>query len=123
MPCHDSIRAPARVLATAIAAVLLTAPGPAAATDSLVECIEGAEFIANAAASRDNGMSREAYLDRLEQGFVAIRAFPVAPRWFVEDADDERFLRSSVESVYDRPTTPDGHHAAFFAACVSRGAA
>ena len=120
MACHDTRRAAAWILAAAAA---LVPPAAQAAPSSLVECIEGAEFIANAAASRDNGMSREAFLDRLEHDFVAIRAFPPALRWFVRDGDDERFLRSAVEGVYDRPTTPDRHHAAFFAACVSRGAA
>ena len=39
--------------------------------------------------------------------FVAIRAFPVALRWFVKDTDDEAFLRAAVEDVYDRPQDPE----------------
>ena len=35
-------------------------------TSTLEECIEGADFIGNAAYSRDNGMARAAFLDRLE---------------------------------------------------------
>ena len=94
-----------------------------AGQSTIVECIEGSDFIANAAASRDNGMSRKAFLERLEGDFLAIRAYPVALRWFVKDADDERFLRSAVADVYDRPQAPDRHRERFFAACVSRAAA
>jgi hypothetical protein len=94
-----------------------------AAPSTLTECIEGADFVANAATSRDNGLARESFLDRLEADFTAIRAFPVALRWFVKDADDEAFLREAVEGVYDRPLDPERHRAAFFAACVTRAAA
>ena len=48
---------------------------------------------------------------RLEGDFVAIRAFPVALRWFVKDADDERFLRAAAEDVFDRPLPPERHRA------------
>ena len=105
------------------AAVALSPLGTLAASSSLVECIEGADFIANAAASRDNGLPRDAFLDRLEGDFVAIRAFPVALRWFVKDTDDEAFLRAASEDVYDRPLAPDRHREAFFAACVTRATA
>jgi hypothetical protein len=47
-----------------------------ATTSTLEECVEGADFIGHAAYSRDNGMAREAFLDRLEGDFVTIRAFP-----------------------------------------------
>ena len=100
------------------------APTAAFATAStLGECVEGADFIANAAAARDNGMGRATFLDRLEGDFMAIRAFPVGLRWFVRDADDERFLRAAAEDVFDRPRLPERHRTAFFAACVSRSAA
>ncbi len=119
-------RSGSRVAAACVAAVAgLSALAPAAAPaapSSLVECIEGSDFIGNAAASRDNGLSREAFLDRMEGDFVAIRAFPAALRWFVKDVDDENFLRSAAEDVYDRPKAPDRHRAAFFAACISRSA-
>ena len=78
--------------AAAAAALALASSGAAAGVTSFAECIEGSDFIANAAGSRDNGMSREAFLDRLEGDFLMIRAFPVALRWFVKDAADERFL-------------------------------
>ena len=108
----------------ALGCALALAPMWAHATSStLEECVEGAEFIGNAAYSRDNGLARQAFLDRLEGDFVAIRAFPSALRWFVKDADDERFLRAAATAVFDRPQPPDRHRAAFFAACVSRAAA
>ena len=118
---------PMRRLLIVLACAATLAPGahPAARASgtTLGECIEGADFIANAAASRDNGIGRDAFLARLEGDFVAIRAFPAALRWFVKDADDERFLRAAVEAVYDRPIAPDRHRAAFFAACVGRSSA
>ena len=105
------------------AAAALATLGAHAATSTLEECVEGSDFIANAAHARDNGMARDAFLERLEGDFMAIRAFPVALRWFVKDRDDERFLRAAVEAVYDRPRPPDAHREAFFAACVRRAGA
>ncbi|CAG0992760.1 hypothetical protein BURK1_02360 [Burkholderiales bacterium] len=115
-------------LFTMLAAVLglLAAAAPGAARggpSTLVECIEGSEFVANAAASRDNGISRDAFLDRLEGDLAAIHAFPVSIRWFAKDADDEQFLRAAARDVFDRPRSPERHAAAFFAACVARGSA
>lgn len=107
----------------ACAAALAAALDVHASVTTLAECVEGADFVANAAHARDNGMAREAFLDRLEGDFLAIRAFPVALRWFVKDRDDERFLRAAAENVFDRPQPPDRHRSAFFAACVSRATA
>ena len=110
------------VVLACVAAALLP-PTAGAAPSTLAECVEGADFIANAASARDNGLARETFLDRLESDFVTIRAFPVALRWFVKDAADERFLRAAAEDVYDRPTAAERHRSAFFAACVSRSTA
>ena len=105
-------------------ALAALAPLLAQATPStLEECVEGADFIGNAAYSRDNGLARATFLDRLEGDFVAIRSFPAKLRWFVKDADDERFLRAAAMDVFDRPQQPDRHRAAFFAACVTRATA
>jgi hypothetical protein len=119
---------PRRKASLAVAALVaalaaLAPPTASAAVSTLEECIEGSEFIANAAASRDNGLPREAFLDRLEGDFVAIRAFPAPLRWFVKDPDDEAFLRMAAEDVFDRPLAPDRHREAFFAACVTRATA
>ena len=51
-----------------------------------------------------------------------IRAFPPALRWFVHDADDERFLRVEVEAVFDKPETSERHRAGFMARCTERSA-
>ena len=88
---------------------------------TLDECAEAAEFIANAARARDNGMTRAAYVGRLADDLVVIRAFPPALRWFAKDADDERFLLAAAARVYDVPRLPSEHHAEFLAACIERG--
>ena len=111
------------VLGCAAALMVVGATGARGSGTSLAECIEGADFIANAAMSRDNGIGRAAFIARLEGDFAAIRAYPVALRWFVKDGDDERFLRAAAEDVFDRPLPPDRHRAAFFAACVGRASA
>lgn len=92
----------------------------AASAPSLSECLEAADFIANAAHARDNGMTRAAFMGRLAEDLVAIRAFPAELRWFVKDADDERFLHGQVETVFDAPAAPDDHRNAFLRACFRR---
>jgi hypothetical protein len=108
-------------MAAAVAvAVWLAAPNTAASVLTLADCFEGSDFIANAAMSRDNGMSRAAFLDRLEQDFFAIRAFPSELRWFAKDEDDEQFLHAAVEDVFDLPALPQTHRALFLRACFDR---
>jgi hypothetical protein len=102
----------------ALGAFAATAAG--ASVPSVQECLEGSDFIANAARARDNGMARERFLDRLDTDLHAIRAFPPALRWFARDADDETFLRGATERVFDRPQSPDDHRAAFLRACFDR---
>ena len=94
----------------------------AAQVHSPGECSEGGDFIRNAALSRDGGMTRESFVGRLEGDMQTIRAFPPALRWFVHDADDERFLRIEVEAVFDKPETSEGHRAGFMARCTERSA-
>jgi hypothetical protein len=105
-----------------LAIVALAGPCSAAlaGVSTLDDCLEGADFIGNAARSRDNGMSREAFIGRLEDDLVVIRAFPPALRWFAKDASDERFLLAAATRVYDRPRAPPEHQADFLAACVER---
>ncbi len=90
---------------------------------SMNECFEGSEFIGNAALSRDAGMPATAFLDRMEEDFVLIRAFPNELRWFVHDADDESFLLHETSEVFDHPEPADDHRRAFLHACVERMAA
>jgi hypothetical protein len=91
-----------------------------ASTPSSTECTEGAEFIANAAQARENGMSREAFIDQMQSDFETIRAFPNELRWFVHDSADEAFLLGAAREVFDRPDAPELHRVTFFRACMSR---
>ena len=104
---------------TVVAALLLSA-GAAAGPHSASECREGGDFIRNAALSRDGGTTREFFVGRLEEDLLTIRAFPPALRWFVRDADDEKFLRAEVEAVFDAPRTSEEHRAAFLERCARR---
>jgi hypothetical protein len=104
-----------------ILAVSLLLPGLVAAEPhSAGECREGGDFIRNAALSRDGGTSREFFVNRLEQDFVMIRAFPKALRWFAHDSDDEQFLRTEVASVFDSPLAGDRQRAEFLTHCIER---
>lgn len=115
------LQAGLRLLALlALATVPLAAQ---AGVPTVPDCLEGADFIANAARARDNGVRREAFLGRMADDFVVIRAFPPAFRWFVQDADDERFLLEAAARVYEQPRPPAQHHADFLAACLERLAA
>ncbi len=87
---------------------------------SVADCFEGSDFIANAASARENGMSREAFLDRMEEDLQLIHAFPPALRWFAHDEDDERFLLRSAREVFDAPDAPESHRVHFLAACLAR---
>ena len=105
----------ALALALALASTLARAGVP-----TLPDCVEGSDFIANAAHSRNNGVRRDTFITRMEEDFIVIRAFPPALRWFVKDQDDERLLLDAVAAVYDRPRSPAQHHADFLAACLQR---
>ena len=91
-----------------------------ASVPTLSDCFEASDFIANAALSRDNGMTRDAFINRLTGDFAAIRAFLAELRWFVRDEDDERFLEDAAEHVFDTPSTPADHRRAFLQACFER---
>ena len=91
-----------------------------ASRPSMAECFEGSEFIANAALSRDAGMSSEAFISRMEYDFVATQDFPSELRWFVHDADDEEFLLSAAREVFAQPNAAERHRRMFLQACVDR---
>ena len=108
-------------VATLVAVSALFAAAPSQASrPSMNECFEGSDFIANAARSRDAGMSADAFLGRMEQDFAAIHAYPSQLRWFVHDPDDEAFLLGAAREVYDWPATPETHRANFLKACLDR---
>jgi hypothetical protein len=88
-----------------------------ALTVTAEECGEGADFIRNAALSRDNGIPAAAFLERLEGDLQAIRAYPPALRWFARDVDDEALLRVAATTVFVTPRSADEHHREFLSHC------
>jgi len=105
-----------------LALALLVSTGGAAEQHSAAECREGSDFIRNAALARDGGTTREFFVGRLEEDLVMIRAYPPALRWFVHDPDDEVFLRTEVEAVFDKPQSGDRHRSGFLERCALRSA-
>jgi hypothetical protein len=87
---------------------------------TLDECLEGSDFIMHAAMSRENGMTREAFLERMESDIHLIQAFPPELRWFVQDQDDEELLTSAARLVFDSPREPQSHQSEFLEACTAR---
>src|SRR5215467_10407943 len=87
---------------------------------TLAECAEGSDFIMHAAMSRENGMTREAFLERMESDIRLIQAFPPHLRWFVQDEDDEELLTSAARLVFDSPREPESHQSEFLAVCAAR---
>ena len=87
---------------------------------SVQECREAGEFIRNAALSRDAGMKREAFLDRLAGDLMAIRGHPPEMRWFAQDDDDEAFLVAAVEKVFDAPMKSMEHESDMLQNCLAR---
>jgi hypothetical protein len=109
-----------RMHGIAVLCALVLSSGATAGAHTVAECFEGSDFIANAALARDNGMSRRAFLDRLEEDFLLIRAYPPALRWFARDAEDERLLFDAAAEVFDAPRRPDVHRARFLELCFER---
>jgi hypothetical protein len=121
--CRDLARKGAfgrRAAVVLVAAGLASAVPAGAGVPTVGECLEGADFITNAAIARDNGISRRVFVERLEEDLTLIHAFPVELRWFAKDEDDERFLHASVEVVFDAPASPEDHRARFLLACFER---
>ena len=103
-----------------LALMLFLSAGAAAEQHSAAECREGGDFIRNAALARDGGATRAFFVGRLEEDLVMIRAYPPALRWFVHSADDEVFLRTEVEAVFDAPEPSEQHRAGFLERCLQR---
>jgi hypothetical protein len=74
----------------------------------------------HAAQARDYGLSRDDFLGRMEHDIQAIKAFPPALRWFVQDQDDEALLVGYARLVFDDPKAPDSHQSDFLQACSER---
>ena len=103
-----------------LAGLLMMSSSAIAEPHSARDCREGGDFIRNAALSRDGGTTRAFFVGRLEEDMITIRAFPVQLRWFVRSPDDEQFLRSEVEAVFDAPLPVDQHRTGFLERCVER---
>ncbi len=101
----------------AFCAAVVLPPPAAALTVTLEECTEGADFIRNAALSRDNGIRADVFLRRLEDDLVAIRSVPPPLRWFARDGDDEALLRVAAISVFAEPRGAEDHHRDFLSNC------
>ena len=108
------------LLALALLLSLSSTSAAAQQPHSSRECSEGGDFIRNAALSRDGGATREFFVGRLEEDLLIIRAFPPALRWFVHGPDDEVFLRSEVEAVFDAPEPSEHHRTGFLERCARR---
>jgi hypothetical protein len=85
---------------------------------SRAECIEGGEFVRNAALSRDAGMPRETFINKMAEDLALIQAFPPALRWFVQDTADEELLTSAIVKVFDEPMRAEEHQLHFVNECV-----
>ena len=85
---------------------------------TLAECNEGGEFIHNAALARDNGVTREFFVNKLAEDLIMIQSFPPQLRWFVQDSSDERLLSEAVFKVFDSPMKAEQHEASFIGACL-----
>ncbi len=82
------------------------------------ECMEGSDYIRNAALSRDGGITEKSFMDVFEQDMVMIARVPPSLRWFVQDQDDEALLRAALGEVFHQPQTPQQHAQDFARACV-----
>ena len=107
--------------ALGLLALVARVASPAAAHAlSPQECFEGGDFIAHAAQSRDNGMTRQAFLAKLMDDIRLIQSFPASLRWFVVDPEDAEFLHAESSRVFDVPQPPEAHRAQFLSHCFDR---
>lgn len=85
---------------------------------TLAECTEGGEFVRNAALARDNGVTREFFVNKLVEDLLMIQSFPPQLRWFVQDSGDETLLSEAVFKVFDEPMKAEQHETSFISACM-----
>ncbi len=103
-------------------ALVLSLPASIASAHELTvqECREGADYIRNAALSRDNGMSEARFMDIFDNDLAMIMAIPKELRWFVQDEDDAAFLRAALNDVFHHPKDPAEHAMAFVHPCFAK---
>ncbi len=87
---------------------------------SVTECKEGADYIRNAAISRDQGITEKKFMQVFETDMRMIQAVPRELRWFVQDDEDEAFLRAQLSVVFRQPQPPQKHAQEFAHACMLR---
>jgi hypothetical protein len=112
-----------RVVASAVMTAALLTFNAAAHPLSREECTEGSDFIKNAALSRENGMDGMTFLAQTIADLAAIKSFPPALRWFVQDQYDEDYLLAAVAEVFSHPQAPQLHQRSFFGECITRTSA
>lgn len=107
---------------TMLFALALNLSGPVASAHelSLQECREGADYIRNAAISREHGMSETAFMDIFDNDLAMIKAIPKELRWFVQDDEDAAFLRAALNKVFQQPMAPSEHAMDFAHTCMGR---
>ncbi|MFO1322166.1 MAG: hypothetical protein U1F52_21375 [Burkholderiales bacterium] len=103
----------------AAAAVLALACAAQAHDLTVQECHEGSDFIRNAALSREAGIARAEFIDRMRSDIDLIQSYPPELRWFVQDDDDEQLLLGAAQKVFDTPDAPERHRAEFLASCFA----
>ncbi len=101
-----------------LAACSAVVAGASAHELSARECMEGADYIRNAALSRDGGMTEAAFMEVFERDMVMISRVPPSLRWFVQDEDDEALLRAALDGVFKHPQAAQQHAQDFARACV-----
>ena len=111
----------ARTVAGALGVSIALLSGAVLAADLEVdvdECREAAQFIGNAALSRQNGMSKERFIGRLDDDLMLLSAMPPERRWFAHGDAEARFLREAVLDVFDTPRAPREHAQGFLTNCL-----
>jgi hypothetical protein len=105
--------------ALGLALTLLALDARAAAIEvDADECREAAQFIGNAALSRQNGMSRESFVGRLDDDLMLLSSMPPERRWFVHGDAEASYLRAAVLDVFDAPRAPREHAQGFLVNCL-----
>jgi hypothetical protein len=109
------------VRAAVVLLILMLAPaGAAAHQPSPKECVEGGDFIKNAALARDRGMPEESFIGKIQEDIEVIRAFPPHMRWFVQDDEAAEFLLAAATEVFRKPRPASRHQADFIRACLRK---
>ena len=85
---------------------------------SIQECREAGDFIKNAALSRDNGITREFFIQKIEDDLIVIKSYPAEMRWFAKDDYREALLLGAAKRVFDEPTSAARHQIMFIDSCM-----